>query len=131
MAGTADTLLYLILPASLFSTPTASPSFGNWHPGRSCSRTVRRSSQSNLKGWPMMTADVRTPTPTPRPIDAAMHGGGDSTDAEVIDDHALLASLRAGHEWAFETMVRLYGGRLLAVARRFTRNNEDAQDVLQ
>jgi RNA polymerase sigma-70 factor (ECF subfamily) len=28
-------------------------------------------------------------------------------------------------------MVRLYGGRLLAVARRFTRNDEDAQDVLQ
>jgi len=28
-------------------------------------------------------------------------------------------------------MVRLYGGRLLAVARRFTRNEEDAQDVLQ
>src|SRR5262249_54771286 len=80
---------------------------------------------------PMMTADVRTPTPTPRPIDAAMHGGGDSTDAEVIDDHTLLASLRAGHEWAFETMVRLYGGRLLAVARRFTRNNEDAHDVLK
>jgi RNA polymerase sigma-70 factor (ECF subfamily) len=60
-----------------------------------------------------------------------MHGGGDSTNAEVTDDHALLASLRAGHEWAFETMVRLYGGRLLAVARRFTRNDDDAQDVLQ
>jgi len=28
-------------------------------------------------------------------------------------------------------MVRLYGGRLLAVARRFTRNDEDAKDVLQ
>ena len=28
-------------------------------------------------------------------------------------------------------MVRLYGGRLLAVARRFTRSDEDAQDVLQ
>ena len=28
-------------------------------------------------------------------------------------------------------MVRLYGARLLAVARRFTRNDEDAKDVLQ
>jgi RNA polymerase sigma-70 factor (ECF subfamily) len=28
-------------------------------------------------------------------------------------------------------MVRLYGGRLLAVARRFTRNDADAQDALQ
>src|SRR5262249_5278991 len=127
MAGTAATLFYLSLPASLVSTPTASPSFGNWHPGRSCSRTVRCSSQSNLKGWPMMAANARTPTPTPRPIDAAMHGGGDSTNAEGIDDHALLASLRAGHEWAFETMVRRYGGLLLAVARRFTRDDHEAQ----
>jgi len=61
-----------------------------------------------------------------------MHGGGGSSaSAAVVDDQALLTALRAGHEWAFETMVRLYGGRLLAVARRFTRNDEDAKDVLQ
>lgn len=51
--------------------------------------------------------------------------------APAIDDQRLIAVLRAGDEWAFETMVRLYGGRLLAVARRFTRNEDDAQDVLQ
>jgi RNA polymerase sigma-70 factor, ECF subfamily len=51
--------------------------------------------------------------------------------AAAIDDQRLIAALRAGDEWAFETMVRLYGGRLLAVARRFTRNEDDAQDVLQ
>lgn len=51
--------------------------------------------------------------------------------AAIVDEHALLARLRAGDEWAFETMVRLYGGRLLAVARRLTRNEEDAKDVLQ
>jgi len=28
-------------------------------------------------------------------------------------------------------MVRMFGGRLLAVARRFTRNDEDARDVVQ
>ena len=50
---------------------------------------------------------------------------------DVVDEKALLEALRAGHEWAFETMVRLYGGRLLAVARRFTRNDEDARDVVQ
>src|SRR5207247_1608815 len=60
-----------------------------------------------------------------------MHGGGSSASGAVVDDRALLTSLRAGHEWAFETMVRLYGGRLLAVARRFTRNDQDAQDVVQ
>ena len=48
-----------------------------------------------------------------------------------IDDQRLIAALRAGDEWAYETMIRLYGGRLLAVARRFTRNEDDAQDVLQ
>lgn len=47
------------------------------------------------------------------------------------DERALVAALRAGDERAFETIVRVYGGRLLAVARRFTRNEADAQDVLQ
>jgi RNA polymerase sigma-70 factor, ECF subfamily len=51
--------------------------------------------------------------------------------ATALDDRALLAGLRAGEDWAFERMVGAYGGRLLAVARRFTRNEEDAQDVLQ
>jgi len=60
-----------------------------------------------------------------------VHFGGSSASAAVVDDRALVTALRAGHEWAFETMVRLYGGRLLAVARRFTRNDEDAQDVVQ
>jgi len=74
---------------------------------------------------------VWTPINTAGSIEAAMHGGGRSASAAVVDDQALLTALRAGHEWAFETMVRLYGGRLLAVARRFTRNDEDAKDVLQ
>jgi RNA polymerase sigma-70 factor (ECF subfamily) len=47
------------------------------------------------------------------------------------DDTSLLEALRAGHEWAFETMVRLYGGRLLVVARRITQNDEDARDAVQ
>src|SRR5262249_56596580 len=32
---------------------------------------------------------------------------------------------------AFETVVRIYSARLLVVARRFVRNEEDARDVLQ
>ena len=78
----------------------------------------------------MLTANVRTPIHTGPSIEAATHGGT-SAGGAVVDDQALLTALRAGHEWAFETMVRLYGGRLLAVARRFTWNDEDAQDVLQ
>jgi RNA polymerase sigma-70 factor (ECF subfamily) len=79
----------------------------------------------------MLTGNVRTPINPASSIAAAVHGGGSSTTSAVIDDRALLTALRAGHEWAFETMVRVYGGRLLAVARRLTRNDEDAHDVLQ
>jgi RNA polymerase sigma-70 factor (ECF subfamily) len=50
---------------------------------------------------------------------------------EGLDEHALLIALRGGHEWAFEAMVRTFGGRLLSVARRFARNEEDAQDIVQ
>jgi RNA polymerase sigma-70 factor, ECF subfamily len=53
------------------------------------------------------------------------------SEPESVDEVALLAALRAGEEWAFETMVRLYGGRLLAVARRFTRDEDTARDVVQ
>lgn len=53
------------------------------------------------------------------------------TPTRTSDEARLVAALRAGHEWAFEEMIRAYGGRLLAVARRITRNDEDARDVLQ
>src|SRR5213596_814900 len=79
----------------------------------------------------MFSGNVQTPINTAPSIEAGVDGGGSSASGAVVDDRALLTSLRAGHEWAFETMVRLYGGRLLAVARRFTRNDEDAKDVLQ
>jgi RNA polymerase sigma-70 factor, ECF subfamily len=79
----------------------------------------------------MLTGNVRTPIRSGPSIEAAVHFGGSSASAAVVDDRALVTALRVGHEWAFETMVRLYGGRLLAVARRFTRNDEDAQDVVQ
>src|SRR4029079_769481 len=34
-------------------------------------------------------------------------------------------------EWAFEAVVRTYGGRLLAIARRLLRNEEDAHAAVQ
>jgi RNA polymerase sigma-70 factor (ECF subfamily) len=50
---------------------------------------------------------------------------------DLIDEAGLVAALKRGDEWAFEAVVRIYGGRLLAVARRYVRNEEDANDVLQ
>lgn len=47
------------------------------------------------------------------------------------DDGALVARLRAGEEAAYEELVREHGGRLLAVARRFLRSDDDARDAVQ
>jgi len=43
----------------------------------------------------------------------------------------LIGRLRAGDEAAYEELVRAYGGRLLAVARRFLPSEDDARDALQ
>jgi len=42
-----------------------------------------------------------------------------------------LARLREGDGSAFEWLVREHGGRLLSVARRFLRDEEDARDAVQ
>src|SRR5690242_18802853 len=43
----------------------------------------------------------------------------------------LLARLQANDGAAFEECVRAYGGRLLVVAKRMLRNDEDAADAVQ
>jgi RNA polymerase sigma-70 factor (ECF subfamily) len=58
----------------------------------------------------------------PRPAQASP-----GTDPEV----QLLAALRAGDEQAYETFVRRYAGRMLVVARRFLRCEEDSADAVQ
>jgi RNA polymerase sigma-70 factor (ECF subfamily) len=47
------------------------------------------------------------------------------------DEASLLAGLRAGEEEAYETLLRTYTGRMLAVARRFMGSEEDARDAVQ
>ena len=47
------------------------------------------------------------------------------------DEQSLLARLRAGDEAAFAELVRENAGRLLAVARRLLRSEEDARDAVQ
>ena len=44
---------------------------------------------------------------------------------------ALLDALRRGDPDAYEELLRLYGGRMLAVARRLLRHEEDARDAVQ
>jgi len=51
-----------------------------------------------------------------------------ATDA---DEASLVRGLRAGEEAAFEVLVRAHAGRLLSVARRFLRDENDAQDAVQ
>lgn len=52
-------------------------------------------------------------------------------DDAVTGERDLLARLRAGEDAAFEEVVRAYGGRMLAVARRMLASDEDARDAVQ
>ena len=48
-----------------------------------------------------------------------------------IDEAALVSRLRARDDDAFALLVRTYMGRLLRVARRFLKSEEDARDAVQ
>jgi len=52
-------------------------------------------------------------------------------DAEAADDSKLIERLRAGEDDAYRDLVAMHGGRLLAVARRIMRNDDDARDCIQ
>lgn len=67
-----------------------------------------------------MAMPMTTETSQRAPAPAAAH-----PDAE------LLAQLRGGDERAFATLVRRESGKLLAVARRILRSEEEAQDAVQ
>jgi RNA polymerase sigma-70 factor (ECF subfamily) len=47
------------------------------------------------------------------------------------DEPELLAALRRGDERAYELLVTRFGGRMLAVARRILRDEDEARDALQ
>jgi RNA polymerase sigma-70 factor, ECF subfamily len=51
--------------------------------------------------------------------------------SDEATERDLIRRLRAGDEDAFETMVKKYGGRMLTVARRFLRVEQDARDAVQ
>lgn len=55
-----------------------------------------------------------------------------SVRAEQLSECAtLLDGLRRGDEHAYEELVREFGGRLLAIARRYLRSEADAHDAVQ
>ena len=58
------------------------------------------------------------------PMELAANGGG-------TDEAALVSALRRGDQRAYHRLVAEQGGRLLAVARRILRNEEEARDALQ
>jgi RNA polymerase sigma-70 factor (ECF subfamily) len=57
--------------------------------------------------------------------------GGPPVGGTASSHAALIARLKEGDEAAFAQLVRTQGSRLLAVAQRFLRNEEDARDVVQ
>lgn len=60
----------------------------------------------------MWTDDAINSSNRQRPTDIAAHSAAaaHSMRGDVVDEKALLVALRAGHEWAFETMIRVFGG---------------------
>lgn len=71
------------------------------------------------------------PIPGPR-LGATMSGTLPSVEATPDGAvEGLVARLRRGDEAAYEELVRLTGGRLLAVARRMLGGEDDAQDAVQ
>jgi RNA polymerase sigma-70 factor (ECF subfamily) len=53
------------------------------------------------------------------------------SDVAFADEKLLIDALRSGEEAAFEELVRGNARRLLAVARRILRDDEDARDAVQ
>jgi RNA polymerase sigma-70 factor (ECF subfamily) len=49
----------------------------------------------------------------------------------MTDDQRYLEELRAGEPAAYEQLIQEHGPRMLAVAMRFLRNEEDARDAVQ
>jgi RNA polymerase sigma-70 factor (ECF subfamily) len=47
------------------------------------------------------------------------------------NESQVLAGLRAGQDWAYELILRRYGARMLATARRLLRCDEEAKDAVQ
>lgn len=54
-----------------------------------------------------------------------------ASTSSSIGDTDLIGRIKSGDQRACEILVRQFGGRMLAVARRFFRNEDDANDAVQ
>lgn len=82
----------------------------------------------------LMVTELQTPRGTTLRVEgriAATLLDEPRIDAHGLDEETLLAGLRAGDDRAYEQMVRAFGGRMLAVAMRILRHEEDARDAVQ
>lgn len=66
-----------------------------------------------------------------RDRDRAALAGGGTPVSEPSDEAVLVEQLRGGDPQACDLLVRRYGARMLATARRVVGNEDDAQDVVQ
>jgi RNA polymerase sigma-70 factor (ECF subfamily) len=64
-------------------------------------------------------------------VDEILRAAAASEATPTSDEKGLVTALRRGDEVAFESVVRLHGGRMLAVARRMLRSEDDARDAVQ
>lgn len=73
--------------------------------------------------------------PLAEPKRSTSTNAGVSADAArppaSVDESALVVRLKRGEDAAFEELVRTMTGRLLAVVRRYSRNEQDAEDAVQ
>jgi RNA polymerase sigma-70 factor (ECF subfamily) len=60
-----------------------------------------------------------------------MSVGGSLGSESFLGEDALVRGLQAGESWAHESFVRTHAGRVKALAERYLRNEEDANDVVQ
>lgn len=87
--------------------------------------STRRSRKSSQNGW----GDDRRTSRKDGHGAVKTHEGEDPEGSTGED--RLVRTLQAGDPEGFEELVRCYGPRLLAVARRILRDEEDARDCVQ
>lgn len=94
-----------------------------------CTDSLQEEGPEHIGSPPRKNRPRRSMYDTSPPMDAS--GVASAGTAEDTGEAEILVGLRAGDGAAFEKLVRMHSGRLLAVARRFLHSEEDARDAVQ